>query len=58
MDNLPIKNISDIIKMPRKLSAYNIFMKTEIPKVKKENPKISHKEAFKKAASNYKKQKK
>ena len=41
--------------MPRKLSAYNRFMKTEIPKVKKANPKISHKEAFKKAASNYKK---
>ena len=42
--------------MPRKLSAYNLFMKTEIPKVKKENLKISHKEIFKKVASNYKKQ--
>ena len=39
--------------MPRKLSAYNLFMKTEIPKVKKANPKMNHKQAFKKAASNY-----
>ena len=44
--------------MPRKLSAYNLFMKTEIPKVKKENPNMNHKDAFKKAAANYKKQKK
>ena len=41
--------------MPRKLSAYNLFMKTEIPKVKKANPKLSHQQAFKKAAANYKK---
>ena len=44
--------------MPRKLSAYNLFMKTEIPKVKKANPKLSHKEAFKRAAANYTKEKK
>ena len=41
--------------MPRNLSAYNIFMKTEIPKVKKANPNMNHKQAFKNAASNYKK---
>ena len=44
--------------MPRKLSAYNLFMKTEIPKVKKANPKLSHKDAFKRAAANYTKEKK
>ena len=44
--------------MPRKLSAYNLFMRTEIPKVKKANPKLTHKEAFQKAAANYAKEKK
>jgi hypothetical protein len=37
----------------RKLSPYNIFMKTEIKKVKKDNPKLSHQQAFKKAAGNW-----
>ena len=44
--------------MPRKLSAYNLFMKTEISKVKKGNPKLSHKEALKRTAANYTKEKK
>ncbi|CAG8446739.1 12787_t:CDS:2 [Funneliformis caledonium] len=35
-------------------TAYNIFMKTELPKVKAENPGMDHKEAFKLAASNWK----
>lgn len=39
---------------PRKLSEYNKFMKKEIPLVKKNNPKLSHMEAFKKAAGNWK----
>ncbi|KAI9034486.1 hypothetical protein DFJ74DRAFT_700864 [Hyaloraphidium curvatum] len=41
---------------PRKKghSAYNDFMKTEIPRVKSENPGIAHKEAFKQAAKNWK----
>lgn len=39
---------------PRKLSEYNKFMKKEIPLVKKSNPKLSHMEAFKKAAGNWK----
>ena len=39
---------------PRKLSEYNKFMKKEIPLVKKSNPKLSHMEAFKKAADNWK----
>jgi hypothetical protein len=41
-------------RKPRKLSEYNKFMKKEIPIVKKKNPKLSHIEAFKKAASNWK----
>ena len=44
--------------MPRKLSAYNLFMRTEIPKVKKANPIMNHNDAFKMAAANFKKQKK
>ena len=38
----------------RELSAYNKFMKTEIQKVKKADPSLSHQEAFKKAAGNWK----
>lgn len=38
----------------RGLSDYNKFMKTEIKKVKSENPKLTHQEAFKKAAGNWK----
>jgi len=41
----------------RKLSPYNIFMKTEIKKVKKNDPKLSHQQAFKKAAGNWSKKK-
>ena len=44
--------------MPRKLSAYNIFMKSEISRVKKENSNMNHKDAFRKTASNFKRQKK
>jgi hypothetical protein len=41
----------------RGLSDYNIFMKTEIQKVKKEFPKLTHQQAFKKAAGNWKSKK-
>lgn len=41
-------------KAPKKLSAYNVFMKTELAKVKAANPKLDHKEAFKVAAGNWK----
>jgi hypothetical protein len=41
-------------KKPRKPSSFNIFMKNEIPNIKKKNPKLSHMEAFKKAAENWK----
>ena len=37
----------------RKVSAYNTFIKSEIAKVKKENPELPHKDVFKKAASNW-----
>lgn len=36
------------------MSAYNTFMKDEVQKVKKSNPSLSHKDAFKVAASNWK----
>ncbi|KAJ2445480.1 hypothetical protein GGF42_005988 [Coemansia sp. RSA 2424] len=38
----------------KKLSAYNVFMKTELAKVKSDSPGMNHKDAFKKAASNWK----
>ncbi|ORZ10873.1 hypothetical protein BCR42DRAFT_422235 [Absidia repens] len=37
----------------KKLSPYNKFMKTELPKVKAAEPSLSHKEAFKKVAANW-----
>ncbi|KAI8645533.1 hypothetical protein BD408DRAFT_65612 [Parasitella parasitica] len=40
-------------KGSRKASAYNVFIKSEIAKVKKEYPEMSHKDVFKKAASNW-----
>jgi len=42
----------------RKISDYNKFMKTEIKKVKNDDPKLSHQQAFKKAAGNWSKNKK
>lgn len=39
-------------KEKRAASPYNLFMKTELPKVKKANPSLNHKEAFKVAAQN------
>lgn len=37
----------------KKLSPYNVFMKTELAKVKEANAGISHKDAFKMAAGNW-----
>ena len=42
------------VSKKRGLSDYNKFMKTEIQKVKKENPNLTHQQAFKKAAGNCK----
>ncbi|KAJ3351941.1 histone acetyltransferase 1 [Entophlyctis luteolus] len=41
-------------KGPRTPSAYNLFMKTELPDVKAKDPSLSHKDAFKVAANNWK----
>jgi hypothetical protein len=41
-------------KSTRTPSAYNKYMKDEIAKVKKANPELTHKEAFKVAANNWK----
>ncbi|KAJ3410137.1 histone acetyltransferase 1 [Chytriomyces hyalinus] len=41
-------------KKERVPSAYNMFMKTELSRVKSEDPKLTHKEAFKIAAGNWK----
>ena len=38
----------------KKVSAYNSYMKGALAKVKKENPNITHKEAFTKAAKQWK----
>merc|ERR1711934_449392 len=45
-------------KKPRAPSAYNIFMKKELEKLKKSQPKLDHKERFKMAAGNWSKNKK
>ena len=43
-------------KKPREPTQYQIFMGTEIKKVKEQNPELSHKDAFKIAATNWKKE--
>jgi hypothetical protein len=42
------------VSKKRRLTNYNKFMRNEIQKVKKEYPKLTHQEAFKKAAGNWK----
>ena len=37
----------------RKLSAFNIFMKQELKRLKSANPGMDHKKAFKQAAQNW-----
>lgn len=41
-------------KVKRAPSAYNLFMKSELAKVKAKNPTLNHKEAFTAAANNWK----
>ena len=56
MKNGGKKNSKHHMKAGKKgKGSYHKFMKCEIKKVKKENPKMSHKQAFKKAASNWSK---
>ena len=40
-------------KKTRKPSAFNLFMKQELKRVKLANPSLTHKEVFKKAAYNW-----
>eukprot|EP00401_Gymnodinium_catenatum_P049354 CAMPEP_0117462588 /NCGR_PEP_ID=MMETSP0784-20121206/3132_1 /TAXON_ID=39447 /ORGANISM="" /LENGTH=62 /DNA_ID=CAMNT_0005256359 /DNA_START=71 /DNA_END=259 /DNA_ORIENTATION=- len=40
-------------KEKRAPTPYNIFMKSELAKIKKTNPNMDHKEAFKVAAGNW-----
>lgn len=46
------------IKTKRKPSPFNLFMQENVPKVKEDNPGITHSEAFSKAASLWKERKK
>ena len=41
------KTEKDTSAPPRTLSAYNVFMKGEVAKVKTEHPELPHREAFK-----------
>eukprot|EP00291_Cryptomonas_curvata_P009972 CAMPEP_0172187524 /NCGR_PEP_ID=MMETSP1050-20130122/21393_1 /TAXON_ID=233186 /ORGANISM="Cryptomonas curvata, Strain CCAP979/52" /LENGTH=131 /DNA_ID=CAMNT_0012861871 /DNA_START=81 /DNA_END=477 /DNA_ORIENTATION=- len=41
----------------KKPTPYNAFMKEELARLKKDNPKLDHKEAFKQAAGNWTKNK-
>jgi LSD1 subclass zinc finger protein len=41
------KTEKDPTAAPRQLSAYNLFMKEEVAKVKREHPELVHREAFK-----------
>ena len=52
----PKKDTKD--KTPRAPSAYNIFMKKELTKLKEKHPQMDHKERFKLAANNWSKEKK
>ena len=42
------------VKRKKAPSKFNIFMKEEMAKIKKENPTILHKDCFKMAANNWK----
>ncbi|TFK26797.1 hypothetical protein FA15DRAFT_587650, partial [Coprinopsis marcescibilis] len=38
----------------KKLTAFNLFMKTEMARLKEEEPELTHKERFKLATENWK----
>ncbi|KAH6571874.1 hypothetical protein BASA61_010377 [Batrachochytrium salamandrivorans] len=48
------KKVAAASKTGRALTPYNAFMKSELPKVKALQPSITHREAFKVAAGNWK----
>ena len=43
----------DVNRAPRQPSQYNLFMKTEVARIKQTQPELTHKEAFKEAARNW-----
>jgi hypothetical protein len=43
----------DPMRAPRAPSAYNLFMKTEVARIKVVQPELSHKDAFREAARNW-----
>lgn len=47
-----IYNTAEPVKVKRAPTPYNTFMKSELAKVKKAQPGLNHKEAFKAAAGN------
>lgn len=49
---------SNKTKVKRKPSPFNLFMQQNVPKIKEQNPELSHSEAFSKAASLWKDTKK
>lgn len=51
--NCDVQNGGKKANGPKKPTAYNLFMKKEIQRVKKNNPTLDHKEAFKQAAKNW-----
>ncbi|ORX70161.1 hypothetical protein DL89DRAFT_153143 [Linderina pennispora] len=46
----PAKAAPGTVGGGKKVSAYNKFMKDQLPKFKQSNPGVTHKEAFKKVA--------
>ncbi|KAF9095533.1 hypothetical protein BGX23_000388 [Mortierella sp. AD031] len=51
---VPSKKTATAEPAKKKMSAYNAFMKDELPKYKTKNPNVDHKEAFKHVASLWK----
>lgn len=47
------KNEEKTSKQKRAPTAYNVFMKKELQKIKEKDPKVDHKEAFMIAAKNW-----
>ncbi|KAJ3126535.1 hypothetical protein HK098_007435 [Nowakowskiella sp. JEL0407] len=45
---------ASVKKTTKKVTAYNVFLASELKRVKEANPTMTHKEAFKQAASNWK----
>ncbi|KAF9437681.1 hypothetical protein BGZ76_011593 [Entomortierella beljakovae] len=46
----PSKKTAPVVAPKKKMSAYNTFMKEELPKYKAKHANVEHKEAFKQVA--------